>query len=57
MKVLGIEAGVNIAVGLPVNRTSVGHGTAFDMTGKVPPPHAGGGAAALALAGKHPKRL
>ena len=34
---LGIEAGVNITVGLPVIRTSVDHGTAFDIagTGKV----------------------
>ena len=34
MKVLGIEAGVNITVGLPVIRTSVDHGTAFDIAGK-----------------------
>lgn len=33
-KVLGIEAGVNITVGLPVIRASVGHGTAFDIAGK-----------------------
>ncbi len=33
MKVLGIEAGVNITVGLPVIRTSVDHGTAFDIAG------------------------
>ena len=31
---LGIEAGVNITVGLPVIRTSVDHGTAFDIAGK-----------------------
>lgn len=39
IKVLGIEAGVNITVGLPVIRTSVDHGTAFDIagTGKVDP--------------------
>ena len=30
----GIEAGVNITVGLPVIRTSVDHGTAFDIAGK-----------------------
>src|SRR3712207_7178513 len=30
VKVLGIEAGVNISVGLPVIRTSVDHGTALD---------------------------
>jgi 4-hydroxythreonine-4-phosphate dehydrogenase len=37
VKILGIEAGVNITVGLPVIRTSVDHGTAFDIagTGKV----------------------
>ena len=34
VKVLGIEAGVNITVGLPVIRTSVDHGTAFDSAGK-----------------------
>jgi 4-hydroxythreonine-4-phosphate dehydrogenase len=34
MKVGGIEAGVNITVGLPVIRTSVDHGTAFDIAGK-----------------------
>ncbi|MEN0133648.1 MAG: 4-hydroxythreonine-4-phosphate dehydrogenase PdxA [Rhodococcus sp. (in: high G+C Gram-positive bacteria)] len=34
VKVLGIEAGVNITVGLPVIRTSVDHGTAFDIAGK-----------------------
>lgn len=33
IKVLGLEAGVNISVGLPVIRTSVDHGTAFDIAG------------------------
>ncbi|GMA24186.1 4-hydroxythreonine-4-phosphate dehydrogenase [Luteimicrobium album] len=33
VKVLGIESGVNITVGLPVIRTSVDHGTAFDIAG------------------------
>ena len=33
VKVLGIEAGVNITVGLPFVRTSVDHGTAFDIAG------------------------
>ena len=33
MKVLGIDSGVNITVGLPVIRTSVDHGTAFDIAG------------------------
>ncbi len=39
VKVLGIEAGTNITVGLPVIRTSVDHGTAFDIagTGRVDP--------------------
>ncbi len=34
VKVLGLEAGVNVTVGLPVIRTSVDHGTAFDIAGK-----------------------
>jgi len=34
VKVLGIEAGVNITVGLPVIRTSVDHGTAFNIASK-----------------------
>ncbi len=34
IKVLGLEAGVNVSVGLPVIRTSVDHGTAFDIAGK-----------------------
>jgi 4-hydroxythreonine-4-phosphate dehydrogenase len=34
VKILGIEAGTNITVGLPVIRTSVDHGTAFDIAGK-----------------------
>jgi len=33
VKVLGLEHGVNITVGLPVVRTSVDHGTAFDIAG------------------------
>src|SRR6267378_3755248 len=33
VKVLGIESGVNITVGLPFVRTSVDHGTAFDIAG------------------------
>ncbi|MEU0842540.1 4-hydroxythreonine-4-phosphate dehydrogenase PdxA [Streptomyces sp. NPDC005962] len=33
VKVLGLEAGVNLTVGLPVIRTSVDHGTAFDIAG------------------------
>lgn len=34
IKVLGLEAGVNITIGLPIIRTSVDHGTAFDIAGK-----------------------
>jgi 4-hydroxythreonine-4-phosphate dehydrogenase len=33
VKVLGLETGVNITVGLPLVRTSVDHGTAFDIAG------------------------
>ena len=33
VKVLGLDAGVNITLGLPVVRTSVDHGTAFDIAG------------------------
>ena len=33
VKVLGLESGVNITIGLPVIRTSVDHGTAFDIAG------------------------
>lgn len=33
VKVLGLELGVNITLGLPVIRTSVDHGTAFDIAG------------------------
>jgi len=34
IKYLGIDQGVNITVGLPFIRTSVDHGTAFDIAGK-----------------------
>lgn len=34
VKVMGLEAGVNITIGLKVVRTSVDHGTAFDIAGK-----------------------
>lgn len=34
VKVLGLESGVNVTVGLPFVRTSVDHGTAFDIAGK-----------------------
>jgi 4-hydroxythreonine-4-phosphate dehydrogenase len=33
VKVLGFETGVNATIGLPVVRTSVDHGTAFDIAG------------------------
>jgi 4-phospho-D-threonate 3-dehydrogenase / 4-phospho-D-erythronate 3-dehydrogenase len=33
IKVLGLEHGVNVTVGLPIVRTSVDHGTAFDIAG------------------------
>ena len=33
VKALGLESGVNITIGLPVIRTSVDHGTAFDIAG------------------------
>ncbi|MGN8851752.1 4-hydroxythreonine-4-phosphate dehydrogenase PdxA [Anaerobiospirillum succiniciproducens] len=34
IKVLGFSSGVNVTVGLPVIRTSVDHGTAFEIAGK-----------------------
>lgn len=34
VKLNGIEKGVNVTVGLPIVRTSVDHGTAFDIAGK-----------------------
>jgi 4-hydroxythreonine-4-phosphate dehydrogenase len=34
IKVLGLESGVNVTAGLPILRTSVDHGTAFDIAGK-----------------------
>ena len=34
IKYLGIDKGVNITVGLPFVRTSVDHGTAFDIAGQ-----------------------
>jgi len=33
-KLLDFEGGVNVALGLPIVRTSVDHGTAFDIAGK-----------------------
>jgi 4-hydroxythreonine-4-phosphate dehydrogenase len=40
VKYLGIERGVNVTVGLPFIRTSVDHGTAFDIAGKGTAEHA-----------------
>ncbi len=34
LKLLGFESGVNVTLGLPIIRTSVDHGTAFDIAGK-----------------------
>jgi len=34
VKMLGLEEGINITIGLPVIRTSVDHGTAYDIAGK-----------------------
>ncbi|MDI6025012.1 4-hydroxythreonine-4-phosphate dehydrogenase PdxA [Corticibacterium sp. UT-5YL-CI-8] len=33
MKLVAFESGVNISLGLPIDRTSVDHGTAFDIAG------------------------
>lgn len=34
MKLLAFDSGVNVSVGLPILRTSVDHGTAFDIAGQ-----------------------
>ena len=34
VKVMGIDHGINITTGLPIIRTSVDHGTAYDIAGK-----------------------
>ena len=34
VKLHGFESGVNVTIGLPIIRTSVDHGTAFDIAGK-----------------------
>jgi 4-phospho-D-threonate 3-dehydrogenase / 4-phospho-D-erythronate 3-dehydrogenase len=34
LKLLGFDEGVNMTIGLPIIRTSVDHGTAFDIAGK-----------------------
>ena len=33
VKFMGIDKGINITVGLPLIRTSVDHGTAYDIAG------------------------
>jgi 4-phospho-D-threonate 3-dehydrogenase / 4-phospho-D-erythronate 3-dehydrogenase len=33
IKLLGLDTGVNVTIGLPIVRTSVDHGTAFDIAG------------------------
>ena len=40
VKLMGFEAGVNVTVGLPFFRTSVDHGTAFDIAGTGKADHA-----------------
>src|SRR5690606_13454585 len=40
VKYLGIDQGVNVTVGLPFVRTSVDHGTAFDIAGRGVADHA-----------------
>ena len=34
MKLLAFDSGVNVSYGLPIIRTSVDHGTAFDIAGR-----------------------
>jgi len=34
MKLLAFDSGVNVSIGLPIIRTSVDHGTAFDIAGR-----------------------
>jgi 4-hydroxythreonine-4-phosphate dehydrogenase len=34
LKLLDFEGGVNVALGLPIIRTSLDHGTAFDIAGQ-----------------------
>jgi 4-phospho-D-threonate 3-dehydrogenase / 4-phospho-D-erythronate 3-dehydrogenase len=35
LKLIGFDSGVNVTIGLPIVRTSVDHGTAFDIAGKL----------------------
>jgi 4-phospho-D-threonate 3-dehydrogenase / 4-phospho-D-erythronate 3-dehydrogenase len=34
LKLMGFDSGVNVTIGLPIIRTSVDHGTAFDIAGR-----------------------
>jgi 4-hydroxythreonine-4-phosphate dehydrogenase len=34
LKLLDFEGGINVTLGLPIIRTSVDHGTAFDIAGR-----------------------
>ncbi len=34
LKLIGFDSGVNVTIGLPIIRTSVDHGTAFDIAGR-----------------------
>jgi 4-hydroxythreonine-4-phosphate dehydrogenase len=40
VKLMGFDTGVNVTVGLPFFRTSVDHGTAFDIAGSGKADHA-----------------
>jgi 4-hydroxythreonine-4-phosphate dehydrogenase len=40
VKLMGFDTGVNVTVGLPFFRTSVDHGTAFDIAGTGEADHA-----------------
>ncbi len=40
IKYLGVDRGVNVTLGLPFVRTSVDHGTAFDIAGSGKADHA-----------------
>jgi 4-hydroxythreonine-4-phosphate dehydrogenase len=35
LKLIGFDSGVNVTIGLPIIRTSVDHGTAFDIAGQL----------------------
>ena len=40
IKMIGLDTGVNVTIGLPIIRTSVDHGTAFDIAGSGQARHA-----------------